>query len=207
MPWPRFTPGERTPGTQCTGGWVGPRAGLDTEARGKILCPRRGSNSDRPDVQPVVRHYTAWANPAPHYYCKEITDLCDVEPKCYRTGYNRTGSGYTTIPIVKGSMAVVPRFLSLSNGFTRILRVTEDIWCYVMNCRQRVHLTGRALSCSLTGQQIKSKGLGWRFWYLKFHYCDSKEGCANILGHRTKIRVDATTTRPPREPWVEWQAR
>jgi hypothetical protein len=47
-----------TPGTHCTGGWVGPRAGLDTEDRGKILCPRRGSNPDRPVVQPVVRHYT-----------------------------------------------------------------------------------------------------------------------------------------------------
>jgi hypothetical protein len=34
---PRFTPGKRTPGTHCTGGWVGPRAGMDTEARGKIL--------------------------------------------------------------------------------------------------------------------------------------------------------------------------
>jgi hypothetical protein len=32
-------PGERTPGTHCTGGWVDPRAGLDTEARGKILSP------------------------------------------------------------------------------------------------------------------------------------------------------------------------
>jgi hypothetical protein len=64
-PRPRFTPGEGTPGTHCTGGWVGPRAGLDTEARGKILCPRRGSNPDRPVVQPVVRDYTAWANPAP----------------------------------------------------------------------------------------------------------------------------------------------
>jgi hypothetical protein len=61
-PLPRFTPGERTPGTHCTGGWVGPRAGLDTDARGKTLCPRRGSNLDRPVVQPVVRHYTAWAN-------------------------------------------------------------------------------------------------------------------------------------------------
>jgi hypothetical protein len=40
--WPRFTPGERTPGTHYTGGWVGPRAGLDTEARGKILCLCRG---------------------------------------------------------------------------------------------------------------------------------------------------------------------
>jgi hypothetical protein len=32
-------PGERTPGTHCTGGWVSPRAGLDTEATGKILSP------------------------------------------------------------------------------------------------------------------------------------------------------------------------
>jgi hypothetical protein len=53
--------GERTPGTHCIGGWVGPRAGLDTEVGGKILCPRRGSNLDRPVVQPVVRYYTAWA--------------------------------------------------------------------------------------------------------------------------------------------------
>jgi hypothetical protein len=52
-------PGERTPGTHCTGGCVGPRAGLDTEARGKILYPCRGSNPDRPVAQPVVRHYTA----------------------------------------------------------------------------------------------------------------------------------------------------
>jgi hypothetical protein len=31
-------PGEKTPGTHCTRGWVGPRAGLDADARGKILC-------------------------------------------------------------------------------------------------------------------------------------------------------------------------
>jgi len=31
-------PQERTPGTHCTGGWVGPRAGLDTESRGKIFA-------------------------------------------------------------------------------------------------------------------------------------------------------------------------
>jgi hypothetical protein len=55
-----FTPGERIPGTHCTGGWVGPRAGLDTEVRGKILIPCWGSNPDRPVVQPVVRHYTAY---------------------------------------------------------------------------------------------------------------------------------------------------
>jgi hypothetical protein len=32
-------PGEKTPGTHCTGGWVGPRAGLDTE---EIISPLPG---------------------------------------------------------------------------------------------------------------------------------------------------------------------
>jgi hypothetical protein len=41
-PRPRFSPGERTPGTHCTGGWAGPRTGLDTEARGNILSPLPG---------------------------------------------------------------------------------------------------------------------------------------------------------------------
>jgi hypothetical protein len=36
-----------------------PEQGLYTEARGKILCPRRGSNPDLQVAQPVVRHYTA----------------------------------------------------------------------------------------------------------------------------------------------------
>jgi hypothetical protein len=35
-------PGERTPCTHCTGGWVDPRAGLVTEATGKILLPPLG---------------------------------------------------------------------------------------------------------------------------------------------------------------------
>jgi hypothetical protein len=64
-----FTPGVRTPGTHWTGGWVGPKTGLDTEARGKILCPCRGSNPDRPVVQSVARHYTTLANPAPRVVC------------------------------------------------------------------------------------------------------------------------------------------
>jgi hypothetical protein len=49
--WSASRPGRdlplgKGPGTHCTGGWVGPRAGLDTEDRGKILCPCRGSNPD-----------------------------------------------------------------------------------------------------------------------------------------------------------------
>jgi hypothetical protein len=53
-----FSPGESTPSTYCTGGWLGPRAGLDIEATGKSFCLCWGSNLDRPVVQPVARHYT-----------------------------------------------------------------------------------------------------------------------------------------------------
>jgi hypothetical protein len=53
-----FQPRGKDPGTHCTGGWVGPRAGLNTEARGKSLCLCQGSNLDRPVVHPVARHYT-----------------------------------------------------------------------------------------------------------------------------------------------------
>jgi hypothetical protein len=41
-------PGERTPGTHCTGGWVGLRTGLDTEVRGKIFWLCQGSNPGYP---------------------------------------------------------------------------------------------------------------------------------------------------------------
>jgi hypothetical protein len=36
---------------------VGPRAGLDTEARGKILCPCRGSNPNRPIIIIIINNY------------------------------------------------------------------------------------------------------------------------------------------------------
>jgi hypothetical protein len=51
-------PLERTPGTHWTGDWVGPRAGLEPEVKGKILFPLPGTNSDRPVVQPIARHGT-----------------------------------------------------------------------------------------------------------------------------------------------------
>ena len=56
MPRPRFTPQER-PGTHCTGGWVGTRAGLD---RCGISCST-APGFDPQTVQPVVSRYTNWA--------------------------------------------------------------------------------------------------------------------------------------------------
>jgi hypothetical protein len=38
--------------------WVGPRAGLDIQATGKIHFHCRGSNPDCPVIQSIVRHYT-----------------------------------------------------------------------------------------------------------------------------------------------------
>jgi hypothetical protein len=46
------------------GGWASEPVWTE-EVRGKILCPWRGSNPDRPVVQSVVRNYTDWASPAP----------------------------------------------------------------------------------------------------------------------------------------------
>jgi hypothetical protein len=43
-----FSPRERIPGTHWTGGSVGPRAGLDKEARGKILSPLPGIETRSP---------------------------------------------------------------------------------------------------------------------------------------------------------------
>jgi hypothetical protein len=64
--WPaslpgRFTPRERAPGTHCIGGWVGPRAILDTVVKRKIPSPRRESNPRTPIVRPVAQRYTDWA--------------------------------------------------------------------------------------------------------------------------------------------------
>jgi hypothetical protein len=38
----------KDPGTHCTEGWVGPRGGLNTEVRGKILLPLPGIDSQSP---------------------------------------------------------------------------------------------------------------------------------------------------------------
>ena len=58
---PLFTPG-KDPGTHCTGGWLGPRAGLDRSGKSR---PPLGFNPRT--VQPVASRYTDWAT-RPTYY-------------------------------------------------------------------------------------------------------------------------------------------
>jgi hypothetical protein len=67
-----FPPGERTSGTHWIGGWVGLRAALDTEARGKIPSFYRGSYPSHLVIKSVVRHYTDWAIPAPIIRCRKL---------------------------------------------------------------------------------------------------------------------------------------
>ena len=52
-------------GTHCTGGWVGPKAGLD--GCGKISPP---PGFDPRTVQPVAIHYTDFGIPAPKHFSK-----------------------------------------------------------------------------------------------------------------------------------------
>jgi hypothetical protein len=49
-------PGERIPGTHCTGGCVGLRAGLDTDVRGKNPLPLPWIEPRSPGRPAVVRH-------------------------------------------------------------------------------------------------------------------------------------------------------
>jgi hypothetical protein len=51
--------GERTPRTQCTGCWVGPRASLDTDVRGKNLLPVPGIEPRSPGF-PVRSQTLYW---------------------------------------------------------------------------------------------------------------------------------------------------
>jgi hypothetical protein len=80
----------RAPGTHCTGGWVGPRAGLDTEARGKILCPCRGSNL----TEENNRLYNLW-NEGKNYFGLPQIKFCCIATLCgHIRGYRRFGGTY-----------------------------------------------------------------------------------------------------------------
>jgi hypothetical protein len=53
----RFTSRVRAPGTHWIGGWVGPRAVLNTVVKRKVPNPRRESNPRTPIVQPDAQFF------------------------------------------------------------------------------------------------------------------------------------------------------
>jgi hypothetical protein len=61
----RGLPPGMDPSSYWVGGWVGPRAGMDTEDN-PLPIPRIETRS-----YSLVRHYIDWATPAPDYNNKE----------------------------------------------------------------------------------------------------------------------------------------
>jgi hypothetical protein len=72
-------PGETAPGTPWTGGWVGPRASLDAEVRGKILCLCRGSNPGRP-VRSQTLHWLSYPG---SYVFLVVSSIQAFQPNFY----------------------------------------------------------------------------------------------------------------------------
>jgi hypothetical protein len=64
---------ERTPGTHCTGSWVGPRAGMDTEVSIKILSHLLGIEPRSPG-RPARSQTLFW--PSYTYNKMDNTDFC-----------------------------------------------------------------------------------------------------------------------------------
>jgi hypothetical protein len=138
-PRPRFTPGERTPGTHWTGGWVGTRAGLDAGARGKILCPCRGSNPDRPGRSQSLY----WLS-----YCGSIKQK-KRHKKTHRSGNLETRNSFqitaiTVLPPAKADLLVWTRLFFVWKEFksgghkkptTRALRVPRRCM-YIAGCSE-----------------------------------------------------------------------
>jgi hypothetical protein len=82
-----FTPRERVAGTHWLGGWMSPRAVLDTAVvKRKIPSARRESNPRTPIVQPVAQSYTDWAITALTSHTVSIlilsSHLCLGLPSC-----------------------------------------------------------------------------------------------------------------------------
>jgi hypothetical protein len=68
-------PREKTPGTHWIGGWVGIRAGLNTEARGKILCLCQGSNLGCPVCKQIL-HWLSY--PSCYFYHIMLKKHCMI---------------------------------------------------------------------------------------------------------------------------------
>jgi hypothetical protein len=76
-PLQHFGPGERTPGTHCTRGWVGLRACLFTEVRGKNPLPLPGIEPQSPG-RPVHRQILYWLSYPGSPYVTQSSKICII---------------------------------------------------------------------------------------------------------------------------------
>jgi hypothetical protein len=94
-------PRERTPGIHLVGGWVGLRAGLDIEARGKIIFLCRGSNF----VCRACSQTLYWLSyPSSHWVCwrsvSKVTGYSmDKQDSVYAKGQGPRSDGLWCPPI------------------------------------------------------------------------------------------------------------
>jgi hypothetical protein len=83
---PRFTPGERTSRTHWTGGWVGPRAGLDSDVKRKIPLASAGDrtlkiqlNADPSRAFVLVSLYRTRVTSSLHFEAACRFSFCDSD--------------------------------------------------------------------------------------------------------------------------------
>jgi hypothetical protein len=120
-------PRERIPGTHCTGGWVGPRAGLDTKDRRNILLPLPGIEPRSPG-HPVRSQTPYWLSyPGSSSLCKaeiHIMNLKLIKRKvicCRATAETVPRDSYNWIQDIPGicSIAVQPSTVSQTKTLVR----------------------------------------------------------------------------------------
>jgi hypothetical protein len=140
-PRPPFTPGQRAPGTHCTGGWAGPRAVLDADTRRRILFLSQGSNPGRPvRSQPLYR----LSYPADKESESTLQFLLFYQVLSYFVSYSCLWNGQVPNTFVR---AAVCRLLFLCYPFRiRILNLYSIFCFYAHYCNSFLLLVDGFLS-------------------------------------------------------------
>jgi hypothetical protein len=114
-----FYPRKR-PGTHFTGGWVGPRAGLD-----KCGKSRPPTGFDPRTVQPVASRYNDWAT-------RPTACVCDAMDVIWpSTGYRSAATFWRTAAYFSATPKILepfPRILHIASTVTGRHVVKEFLW-------------------------------------------------------------------------------
>jgi hypothetical protein len=125
-----FNPGERTPGTHCTGGWVGPRAGLDTEARGKILSPLPGiePRSSGGPARSQTLYRLSYQAHVSSVYMPNISSTVTLYPRTFCNVSNTSAS--RTVSEIMNSFLTQTAFMYRAYKINSLF-AGDDICCFV----------------------------------------------------------------------------